>query len=560
MIAKMIDDLDHPEFDPACEWPRRLLNVRNMTSYKWEPDNTYGGISHPQYAVISYTWGRWRLKDQESTTVDALHVKGIPWQVPKVDPSHFTATQFAHVLKHIAGRSLLGSPFVWVDIACIPQFSPSAVANSEIGRQATIFRTAGADSYVWLTTARSSARVLAETIGEEEPRPAAPELAAFHELLSDPWFGSMWTLQESFIMGRGAIIAGTELCVIPGDNILFNLSALNELALMYRYDRSVEDHLYDEFEQKWSKTGLEGGGLNVSPMQVMACSTFRTCEFELDRVYGVMQIFGDNFRVGKAHTDAHLEVEESFTLAGLQLELGTLVIQNYPDISQLFQHDTTPLAGRAWWLCGEARVPRHVTYASTDFTDQLSGRSGSIKPNVQCSLSTTWEGGTTWALFVGKTLDLRTLVKSFKAIHCEPKQSNLICWFDAGPLAPCAGRGKSQRTYDVEHIDPVIDRFGPDNLMLVLLSTQSATYEDSKTMTLYGVLMLRPGEMALENHRSRRGWNSSLDVTGLGAWARVGICRLRWTESSTVQHMATQEIQTILGQSDEWRNEEGLWG
>lgn len=126
----MIDDLDHPEFDPACEWPRRLLNVRNMTSYKWEPENTHDGISHPQYAVISYTWGRWRLRDQDLLGVDALQVASIPWQVPKVDPSHFTATQFAQVLNLIADRSWMGSPFVWVDIACIPQFSPSAVASS----------------------------------------------------------------------------------------------------------------------------------------------------------------------------------------------------------------------------------------------------------------------------------------------------------------------------------------------------------------------------------------------------------------------------------------------
>lgn len=556
----MIDDLDHPEFDPACEWPRRLLNVRNMTSHKWEPENTYGGISHPHYAVISYTWGRWRLRDQDSLEVDALQVAGIPWQVPKVDPSHFTATQFAQVLNLIADRSWMGSPFVWVDIACIPQFSPSAVANSEIGRQATIFRNAAADSYVWLTTAGSSARVLAETMGAEEPRPAAPELAAFHEILSDPWFGSMWTLQESFIMGLGAIIAGTELCIIPGDNKPFTLFALNELALIFQYDRSVEDHLYDEFEEKWSKTGLRGGGLGVSPMQVMACSSFRTCEYELDRVYGVMQIFGDKFRVGKARTNARLAAENTFTLAGLQNELGALVLQSYPDISQLFQHDTTPLAGRAWWICGKASVPREVTYASTEFTNQLSGRSSSTKSNVQCSLSTILEGGTTWAFFVSKTLDLRTLVKSFKAISFEPKQSSLNCWFDAGPLAPCKGSGKSQRTYDVEDIDPVVDKFGPDRLMLVLLSTQSSTYEDSKTSTLYGLLMLRPGEMALKNHRSRQGWNSSLDATGLRAWARVGICRLRWTEKVHFQYEATQEVQTMLGLSGEWRNEEGLWG
>ncbi|KAI3390384.1 hypothetical protein diail_9826, partial [Diaporthe ilicicola] len=189
----------------------------------------------------------------------------------------------------------------------------------------------------------------------------------------------------------------------------------------------------------------------------MTCSSFRTCEFELDRVYGVVQIFGDKFRVGKARSNAPLASEGSFTLEELQLELGALVIQSYPDISQLFQHDTTPLAGRAWWLCGAAYVPRHVTYASTEFTAQISGMSILPKPNVQCSLSTVVEGGTTWALFVGKVLDLQTFVKSFKAASFEPERSNLIFWFDAGPLAPCKGSGKFQRTYDMDDSDHLAD-------------------------------------------------------------------------------------------------------
>lgn len=69
--------MDHPSFDLACPWPRRLLNVSNMTLYKWEPGNTYCGVSSPSYAVLSYTWGRWRIKDKESK-VESLDIRGIP--------------------------------------------------------------------------------------------------------------------------------------------------------------------------------------------------------------------------------------------------------------------------------------------------------------------------------------------------------------------------------------------------------------------------------------------------------------------------------------------------
>jgi hypothetical protein len=60
------DDIDHEEFGEDSRWPRRLLNVRNMTSYKWQPGNMYGGTSNPSFSILSYTWGRWRIRDQNS--------------------------------------------------------------------------------------------------------------------------------------------------------------------------------------------------------------------------------------------------------------------------------------------------------------------------------------------------------------------------------------------------------------------------------------------------------------------------------------------------------------
>src|SRR5258708_28953743 len=79
------DDVDHAEFDQDSKWPRRLLNVKNMTSYKWQPGNIYGGVPNPEYSIISYTWGKRRIRDSKST-VEALSVNGVPWDIPKVDP------------------------------------------------------------------------------------------------------------------------------------------------------------------------------------------------------------------------------------------------------------------------------------------------------------------------------------------------------------------------------------------------------------------------------------------------------------------------------------------
>lgn len=126
-------------------------------------------------------------------------------------------------------------------------------------------------------------------------------------------------------------------------------------------DRSKGEEDFALFEDMWSRSGLQGP-LSASPMQVLACATWRTCSFDLDRVYGIMQIFGDDFRVGKARSKRVVledaETNESFTLLELEDELGTLVMERFPSISQLFQHEQAPILGRAWRICGRASVPR----------------------------------------------------------------------------------------------------------------------------------------------------------------------------------------------------------
>ncbi|KAK2020763.1 hypothetical protein LX32DRAFT_292034 [Colletotrichum zoysiae] len=89
-------------FDENCGWPRRLLHLPTMTSLPWTPGNRYGEGSEPRYIAISYTWGRWRLQPSELSEVKALPVRGIDWDMPRVNPEHFTVQEFEHVLKSAA--------------------------------------------------------------------------------------------------------------------------------------------------------------------------------------------------------------------------------------------------------------------------------------------------------------------------------------------------------------------------------------------------------------------------------------------------------------------------
>lgn len=92
-------------FDDDCDWPRRLLHVPSMTSYKWGPGDVYGNVVKPKYSALTYTWGRWRLLPDEMPEITALPVKGVTWPLPRIDPDHFSARQLQECLDVISEDS-----------------------------------------------------------------------------------------------------------------------------------------------------------------------------------------------------------------------------------------------------------------------------------------------------------------------------------------------------------------------------------------------------------------------------------------------------------------------
>jgi hypothetical protein len=54
--------------------------------------------------------------------VRGITIHDIEWDIPPIDPSHFTDLEFRYVLERVA-KAGIGPPvdFVWVDVACINQ-------------------------------------------------------------------------------------------------------------------------------------------------------------------------------------------------------------------------------------------------------------------------------------------------------------------------------------------------------------------------------------------------------------------------------------------------------
>ena len=350
------------------EWPRRLLHVPTMTSIPRSGHNTYGGVQEPDYNALTYTWGRY-----EMPTGHRLDLEGIAWRVPCICPSHFTVTEFDFVLKSIASDS----GFVWVDVACIDQ-EDLVVKMDEIGRQADIFRRAK-KVYAWLTS-HSTDQLISLTsqvdrfsrelerleisdhsfeYGEADIQRIVNEgvgacLDAVARLISDPWFTSLWTLEEAYLRDDAVLLSRTG-GIIPRGSPISNAMQLITLGSDFQtINLALAPYRATSHELECLLKRAEESGLiyidvvKAAPMLLYSAASFRTTTRELDRIYGIMQVY--DFRLGASKSPGtYYQLEE------LEHQLATALNLKSAPAAQLFIHVKPPPAGQAW------RISQHCT-------------------------------------------------------------------------------------------------------------------------------------------------------------------------------------------------------
>ncbi|KIW63922.1 hypothetical protein PV04_08886 [Phialophora macrospora] len=408
-------------------WPRRLLHIDTMTSCEWQPGNRYGSASEPAYAAITYTWGRWKLKNNEMTHVRAIGIKGTPWNIPRVNPTiGFTVKALQTVIERASTFPLStnsGVPrrveFVWLDIACIDQRDGSLKAASEMGRQAGIFRGASF-VFAWLSTLsiRQLNHIFRARNDFWRPNPEAA-LDALSKLTSDPWFSSLWTLQEAYLrtdavfLSRDAQVAldpsGGQVTIDQFHPPCFTLRAaayfVNEL-------KSTTSEISGFVEKTWSqstrraydqavalgnKTGLYALSLR-NPTATLILAQHRTAERREDKVYGIQQIF--NLRLGKTAPGWRGRV---YSLEELEDDLAKQLLAHYPVQSQMHVFTKAAAFATAWRLNVSSAFPKmNEPYspgvASARIADE--DRRQVVKPT--CKLWTEERGGILWGRFHGK--------------------------------------------------------------------------------------------------------------------------------------------------------------
>ncbi|KIW65018.1 hypothetical protein PV04_07308 [Phialophora macrospora] len=435
-------------------WPRRLLHVATMTSFVRDDGNAYGRHKEPKYNILSYTWGRFT-----NPTGRAIQIKGVEWPIPAIEESHFSVEEFEAVIRQVG----CDVDFVWVDIACIHQ-EDEILKAEDVGDQAGIFKNAH-KAFIWLNRlARSTLAACIEEIGcdgmfglmklantgllaedTDSWTKSITEgwesvIAALAELFGDQWFSSLWTLQESilrrdaFILSREGAYIYTSLSNRPwqykalagacqeyyGSLLPFsNIPTARERNYITRLSKArtrAQDLLSKDANIATSLCALiHHRGLSFAwtsnPNVAYCVGQYRATKYPLDRIFGIMQIYGIKVSLPKTSED------ETAQLRDLEDEFGRELVKMSPLLSQMFVHAEASKPRRSWLITQKCSVPPVL--------DIRGGRFESDTTNL-CHMSVGDHGN---IIFRGKAWAFMELLKAISLgdSMCDTDFRKAIC-------------------------------------------------------------------------------------------------------------------------------------
>ncbi|KAK6501021.1 hypothetical protein TWF506_003776 [Arthrobotrys conoides] len=177
------------------------------------------------YIAISYTWGRWAQRGQWRK------IPGVPWKIPVVKPGHGDVEDLIPILSDIPAAR-----YFWVDAFCINQTDVNE-KKQEIAKQGSIFENAKAvlvwawgiprghdlalamyhlgTCLIWSLRANDvgvskyGAGAVTYKPWNGGKRKHRDSLEAAKLLWDDPWFNSLWTMQELVLYPSGLLMAKT---------------------------------------------------------------------------------------------------------------------------------------------------------------------------------------------------------------------------------------------------------------------------------------------------------------------------------------------------------------
>jgi hypothetical protein len=295
-------------------------------------------VTEPPYNILSYTWGRFKARD--GNVGSALEASGIEWDIPGIDATRaFSAEEFRDVLQRVAGEN----NFVWVDVACIDQRKDSEEYKEEIGNQVGIFHRAQS-AFIWLhqlSTEQLREGIDAVRRAKEAQNATGDQVRKIEVLCRDPWFSSLWTLQEAYLRKSAILLSNNGTAVFTSSGTLATLQ-----------------WLVDYCEHPWAQAAgyikqvIQTSGLDRlaarNPVVLLAAARYRETTRPLDRVYGIMQVFG--LKLGQDRQSSRADRRPEPRLSDLEVELSQELNIRSPALAQTFIHVERAAVGQAWRL------------------------------------------------------------------------------------------------------------------------------------------------------------------------------------------------------------------
>lgn len=541
------------------------------------------------------------MKESEKPRVSALNIGGVPWKIPRIDPEkHFSVMEFSQAIQNatyassspkVVGNTqgstthtcalqseelLMKVDFIWLDVACIDQ-SSALNAAEEIGRQATIFK--GAQSvYIWLCTARrGQLNYLFQQLGSLADK---LEFAIFRmmnnwqvtvtslleDLAKDPWFSSLWTLQEAHLCPRAVFLSRDAQCIQwRGTSVmtlldlqlgcesrghkLFTATLMDLLLVGETVQKAAEkslalrnqprDHRIINLLQRTGLSALASG----NPMTLYSISSTRQVTYELDRIYGIMQVFG--FRLGLSADNA--DPQHEFSLSELEDEFGVALLDKFPVLSQLYVFTDRPSLGKGWHLSCTSAIPRFVKEIPCFKWKNMS------QPTPLFETSTKYVGDVLWGYIRGKACKFSKLQCAWAEVDRPPFKKALEnatpqdISLDALPSAPHKspehGVMNIPRTPRQHRLASwLTDTFG-DDLSVILLANCSPDDRNN-----FAAESCNIGLIILKQNND-----------GMQYWQRIGIC-VWYLHQLEIGETEASEMAFLTGNDDNWQCLEGLLG
>jgi hypothetical protein len=464
---------------------------------------------------------------------------------------HFSVEDFQRVLQRMTSEhgAGLNIAHVWLDVACIDQ-EVESVKMQEVGRQGPIF--VGAElPFIWLSRHSTSDlenylvqihKVFMDVTGNNiawgpEAVGDVPTciqqtgwldsaINTFQGFLSDPWFSSLWTLQEAYLRLEAGLLSreGTLIDInVPG----YSLMTLNHVIRWASdiYMKLLRAPASQDDGVDWLKIHrlmqiIQEAGLyslsSTSAIAAYSAARFRKTTRAEDRIYGIMQIFG--LRLGTS-----VDPGRSFTLPELEEQLGGELITKSPVLAQLFVH-TRPVPKQTSWRPGPFSEAPGLTNELTIHRIQIQVEISLSKPGIP--------------YFKGSACQFKHLAGRWETAKVDPRwhPSYRVHTFQLilldvteemkGTTAEELGAGRALDPWQTEEqhtlAKAVLQLFAPDDVYVVLLGTTDY-YQRAERGGVSG-LKYSIGLIVLREQHDDRHY-----------WRRLGICF--WPVDQTEEDM-----------------------